>query len=321
LIPKTQEEKEQYFGRGAKPLSIGMGAETSVKKFKTQSWDSCVNIVLVEGKNLITKDDIGSSDTYVKFKLGNEKYKSRVIPKSSNPVWAEQFALHTYPDQSKVLEVSVFGKDEFFGKFTINLNEMTKEETHKIWRNLEETGSILLLLTISATLGSEAISDLNTCEYNYVHENKIAKKYNLLKSFKDIDDIGHLTVKVFRAESLAAADIGGKSDPFCVLELVNDRLQTNTEYKTLSPEWNKIYSFQVKDIHSVLEITVYDEDRDKTMEFLGKVAIPLLKIKSGEKKWYALKDKKLLNRAKGQILLEMYLSINSVSIIYYFYKY
>jgi ABC-type iron transport system FetAB ATPase subunit len=85
--------------------------------------------------------------------------------------------LHTYPDQSKVLEVSVFGKDEFFGKFTINLNEMTKEETHKIWRNLEETGSILLLLTISATLGSEAISDLNTCEYNYVHENKIAKKY------------------------------------------------------------------------------------------------------------------------------------------------
>ncbi len=55
-----------------------MGAETSVKKFKTQSWDSCVNIVLVEGKNLITKDDIGLSDTYVKFKLGNEKYKSRV---------------------------------------------------------------------------------------------------------------------------------------------------------------------------------------------------------------------------------------------------
>jgi hypothetical protein len=75
------------------------------------------------------------------------------------------------------LEVSVFGKDEFFGKFTINLNELTKEETHKICRNLEETGSILLLLTISATLGSEAISDLNTCEYNYEHQKKITKKY------------------------------------------------------------------------------------------------------------------------------------------------
>ena len=34
----------------------------------------------------------------------------------------------------------------------------------------------------------------------------------------------------------------------------------------------------VKDIHSVLEVTVYDEDRDKKAEFLGKVAIPLLKV-------------------------------------------
>ena len=34
----------------------------------------------------------------------------------------------------------------------------------------------------------------------------------------------------------------------------------------------------VKDIHSVLEVTVYDEDRDKKVEFLGKVAIPLLRV-------------------------------------------
>ncbi|CAG2061784.1 unnamed protein product, partial [Timema podura] len=64
----------------------------------------------------------------------------------------------------------------------------------------------------------------------------------------------------------------------------------------------------VKDINSVLEVTVYDEDRDHKVEFLGKVAIPLLRIRNGEKKWYALKDKKLHIRAKGncpQILLEM----------------
>jgi hypothetical protein len=45
--------------------------------------------------------------------------------------------------------------------------------------------------------------------------------------------------------------------------------------------WAKVNVFifsQVKDIHSVLEITVYDEDRDKKVEFLGKVAIPLLKV-------------------------------------------
>lgn len=55
-------------------------------------------------------------------------------------------------------------------------------------------------------------------------------------------------------------------------------------------------------------MTVYDEDRDHKVEFLGRVAIPLLKIRNGEKRWYALKDKKLRGRAKGncpQILLEM----------------
>ena len=33
----------------------------------------------------------------------------------------------------------------------------------------------------------------------------------------------------------------------------------------------------MKDIHSVLEVTVFDEDPNKKVEFLGKIAIPLLK--------------------------------------------
>lgn len=40
----------------------------------------------------------------------------------------------------------------------------------------------------------------------------------------------------------------------------------------------KLSFSKVKDVHSVLEITVYDEDRDKKVEFLGKIAIPLLKV-------------------------------------------
>lgn len=63
-----------------------------------------------------------------------------------------------------------------------------------------------------------------------------------MKTFQNLRDVGHLTVKVFGATGLAAADLGGKSDPFCVLELINSRLQTQTEYKTLSPNWNKIFT-------------------------------------------------------------------------------
>lgn len=71
----------------------------------------------------------------------------------------------------------------------------------------------------------------------------------------------------------------------------------------------------VKDINSVLEVTVYDEDRDHRFEFLGTVSIPLLRIQNGLRKWYVLKDRKLRARAKGsnpQILLELNIIWNEV---------
>lgn len=55
-------------------------------------------------------------------------------------------------------------------------------------------------------------------------------------------DLLFFLLPVYRAEGLMAADLNGKSDPFCVIELVNTRVQTNTEYKTLSPEWNKVFT-------------------------------------------------------------------------------
>lgn len=71
----------------------------------------------------------------------------------------------------------------------------------------------------------------------------------------------------------------------------------------------------MKDINSVLEVTIYDEDRDHRSEFLGAVSIPLLRIRNNEKKWYALKDRKLRTRAKGnnpQVLLELNVVWNEV---------
>ena len=66
-------------------------------------------------------------------------------------------------------------------------------------------------------------------------------------------DIGHLIVKVMKAQGLHSADLGGKSDPFAVVEIVNDRLQTQTEYKTLAPVWQKVFTLydELKLIHNL----------------------------------------------------------------------
>lgn len=136
------------------------GHTSKLKKQKTQTWDSVVNIILMEGRGLSAKDENGLSDPYVKFKLGNEKYKSKVIFKTLNPVWNEQFDLHAFPDHSKTLEVSVYdkdhhGRDDFMGKFTLELDSLTKEETHSLVKELEGgEGTIHLVITVSGTLGS-----------------------------------------------------------------------------------------------------------------------------------------------------------------------
>ncbi|XP_003484702.1 multiple C2 domain and transmembrane region protein isoform X8 [Bombus vancouverensis nearcticus] len=309
LWPRNQQEKEQYFQRTNRLADVN-------RRLKSQIWSSVVTIVLVEAKNLLPMDIDGLSDPYVKFRLGTEKYKSKVVHKTLNPVWLEQFDLHLYEDPylGQELEVTVWDRDkshqdDLMGKTVIDLTTLERETTHRLWRDLEDgSGSIFLLLTISGTTASETISDLAAHEDTPREREQLYQRYALVNSLQRVRDVGHLTVKVFRAQGLAAADLGGKSDPFCVLELVNARLQTQTEYKTLAPSWQKIFTFNVKDINSVLEVTVYDEDRDHKVEFLGKVAIPLLRIRNGEKRWYALKDKKLRGRAKGnspQILLEL----------------
>ncbi|KAL4713680.1 hypothetical protein ACJJTC_004211, partial [Scirpophaga incertulas] len=288
------------------------------KRLKAQIWSSVVTIVLVEAKNLPAMDsDTRTSDPYCKFRLGNEKYKSKVVYKSLHPSWLEQFDLHLYDDQEQILEVTVWdkdkqAKDDFIGKPV----KVRKRKTHNIWQDLEDgNGQIFLLLTISGTTQSETITDLGTYRENPRDRENIEQRYAWYRLNEHSGGVGWLCVKVFGAKGLAAADLGGKSDPFCVLELGNARLQTHTEYKTLTPNWMKIFTFTVKDISSILEITVYDEDNDHKVEFLGKLGIPLLGIRNGEKRWYALKDKKMRARAKGnypQIQLEMSVIWNPV---------
>ncbi|XP_055531817.1 multiple C2 and transmembrane domain-containing protein isoform X2 [Wyeomyia smithii] len=295
LWPKTQEDKEQ---RNPKLADAS-------RRLKSQIWSSVVTIVLIEAKGLPPDAENGLNDVYVRFRLGNEKYKSK---NSYRARWLEQFDLHLF-DDDQMLELVVCGKYNTYGKCTIDLRSLPRERTHITWHPLEEcTGEVQLMLTISGTTASETITDLTAYREDPVEKSVLQKRYVWHRSLQNLRDVGHLTVKVFGATGLAAADIGGKSDPFVVLELINARLQTQTEYKTLTPNWNKIFTFNVKDMSSVLEITVFDEDRDHKVEFLGRVVIPLLRIRNGEKRWYTLKDKKMYTRAKGtqpQILLEM----------------
>ncbi|XP_061590043.1 multiple C2 and transmembrane domain-containing protein 1 isoform X2 [Cololabis saira] len=285
---------------------------------KSQLWRGIVSIALIEGRNLTPMDPNGLSDPYVKFRLGPQKYKSKTVPKTLCPQWREQFDLHVYEETGGVLEITVWDKDtgrrdDFIGRCQLDLSILIKEQTHHLELPLEESrGFVVLLVTLTAS-AAVSIADLSITPLDDPEERReILGRYAARRSFSNLKDVGVVQVKVLRAEGLMAADVTGKSDPFCVLELNNDRLQTHTVYKNLSPEWNKVFTFNVKDVHSVLEVTVFDEDRDRSADFLGKVAIPLLSIRNGQQRAYVLKNKELTGPSKGVIYLEEEIIFNMV---------
>nr|XP_042117720.1 multiple C2 and transmembrane domain-containing protein 1 isoform X13 [Peromyscus maniculatus bairdii] len=285
---------------------------------KSHLWRGIVSITLIEGRDLKAMDSNGLSDPYVKFRLGHQKYKSKIMPKTLNPQWREQFDFHLYEERGGIIDITAWDKDagkrdDFIGRCQVDLSSLSREQTHKLELQLDEgAGHLVLLVTLTAS-ATVSISDLSVHSLEDQKERgEILKRYSPLRIFNNLKDVGFLQVKVIRAEGLMAADVTGKSDPFCVVELNNDRLLTHTVYKNLNPEWNKVFTFNIKDIHSVLEVTVYDEDRDRSADFLGRVAIPLLSIQNGEQKAYVLKNKQLTGPTKGVICLEIDVIFNAV---------
>ncbi|XP_042328683.1 multiple C2 and transmembrane domain-containing protein 2 isoform X2 [Sceloporus undulatus] len=282
---------------------------------KNQLWNGTVTIALLEGKNIPAG---GMTQIFVLLKMGDQKYKSKTLCKRANLQWREQFDFHYFSDRKDVLEIEIWGKDnkkheEVLGTCKVDVAALPGEQTRYLELPLEkQPGSLLIAISVAPCHGV-SVSDLCVCPLGDPSERKqISQRYCIRNSFQKIKDIGFLQVKILKAVDLLAADFSGKSDPFCLLELGNDRLQSYTVYKNLNPEWNQVFTFPVKDIHEVLEVTVFDEDGDKPPDFLGKVAIPLLSIRNGQQSCYALKNKDLELPSKGVIYLELDVLFNPV---------
>ena len=108
---------------------------------------------------------------------------SKVVSKTVNPVWNEQFDFHSSSVHYEILELSVYnrvshGKDEIVGKATVCLKDLEKDQTHYIWKNLEHShGSIGLMVTISGIHGSDTFSSLDLYSQSSIKLDDLIKRY------------------------------------------------------------------------------------------------------------------------------------------------
>ncbi|XP_062418049.1 multiple C2 and transmembrane domain-containing protein 2-like isoform X3 [Pungitius pungitius] len=283
---------------------------------KGQLWTCVVSVTLVEGQDLPL--DTQAGHFFVRFRLGELRHKSKNLCKVSNPQWRERFTFNQFGDRTENLEVELWSKEgrrneECLGTTDVDLSQMPFDQRQLFTQTLDQgRGRLVFLITLNTCSGA-SIADLSAAPLDDPHEQqKQLDNYSLKRSLKNLRDVGLLQIKVIKAADLLAADLNGKSDPFCVLQLGNDRLQTHTVYKSLNPEWRKAFTFPVKDIHDVLVVTIFDEDGDKAPDFLGKVAIPLLSIRRGQQITFPLKKEDLGGLSKGSITLELKVIFNPV---------
>ncbi|WOL12096.1 C2 and GRAM domain-containing protein [Canna indica] len=119
-----------------------------------------------------------------------------------------------------------------------------------------------------------------------------------------------LLVHVIEARNLTATDHNGPSDPYVKLQLGKHRAKTKVVKKNLNPLWDEEFSFRVGDLSEELVVSVLDEDKYFTDDFLGQVKVPLSEVLDAENlslgiKWYQLQPKGKKSRSKncGEICL------------------
>ncbi|KAG8012627.1 Multiple C2 and transmembrane domain-containing protein 2 [Nibea albiflora] len=290
-------------------------AEMHKNQLKNQMWTGVLGITLVEGQDL---PQYGQGDIYVRFRLGDQKYKSKNLCIQANPQWREQFDFNQFGDNQEPLQVEVFSKrgrkgEESWGMFEIDLLRLPLNERQLYTHVLNPgKGRLVFLVTLRSCWGV-SISDVETAPLEKPDErDAVLEKFSLKNSHKSMGEIGFLQVKVIKANDLPATDLNGKTNPLCVVELGNGKLETHTVYKTLNPEWGKAFTFPIKDIHDAVVLTVLDENGDKAPNFLGKVAIPLLTVQNGQQISLFLKKEDLGSVTKGTITLVLDIIYNQV---------
>ncbi|XP_061898565.1 multiple C2 and transmembrane domain-containing protein 2 isoform X2 [Entelurus aequoreus] len=298
-----------------KATQLQSPAEMQKSQLKSRMWTGVLAITLVEGQDL---PQYGQGDIYVRFRLGNQKYKSKNLCIQTNPQWREQFDFNQFADNQEPLQVEVYSKrgrkgEESWGMFEVDLSRLVLNE-RQLYTNVLDPGKgkLVFLVTLRPCWGV-SVSDLEMATLDKPDErDAVVEKFSLKNSYKYLREIGFIQVKVLKANELPATDLNGRINPFCVIELGNSKLQTHTVYKTVNPEWNKALTFPVKDIHDVIELTILDENGDKAPNFLGKVAIPLLTVQNEQQICLLLKKEDLICTAKGNVTLVIEVVYNKV---------
>uniref|UniRef100_A0A2K5W755 Synaptotagmin 5 n=1 Tax=Macaca fascicularis TaxID=9541 RepID=A0A2K5W755_MACFA len=273
-IDKVQPEVEEL-----EPAPSGPGQQVADKHelgrlqysldYDFQSGQLLVGILQAEG--LAALDLGGSSDPYVRVYLLPDKrrrYETKVHRQTLNPHFGETFAFKVpYVELGgRVLVMAVYDFDRFsrndaIGEVRVPMSSVDLGRPVQTWRELQAAPQ-------------EKLGDI-------------------CFSLRYVPTAGKLTVIVLEAKNLKKMDVGGLSDPYVKVHLLQGgkkvrKKKTTIKKNTLNPYYNEAFSFEVPcdQVQKVqVELTVLDYDKASLRHWADMLANPRRPIAQ----WHSLR--------------------------------
>lgn len=229
-----------------------------------------LSVGILQAADLIAMDGGGTSDPYVKVFIlpdKKQKYDTKVHKKTLNPTFNETFNFKI-PFQEmggKTLVMAVydfdrFSKHDIIGEIKIPLKSLDLAQPIEQWRDLDSA-----------------------------EKEEPEKLGDICVSLRYVPTAGKLTICILEAKNLKKMDVGGLSDPYVKIHLLQNgkrlkKKKTTVKKNTLNPYYNESFSFEIPQdqmpkIQAV--ITVLDYDKIGKNDAIGKIWVGN-KAKGGE---------------------------------------
>uniref|UniRef100_A0A8C7W4F2 C2 domain-containing protein n=1 Tax=Oncorhynchus mykiss TaxID=8022 RepID=A0A8C7W4F2_ONCMY len=219
-----------------------------------------LTVGLLQAADLLSMDSGGTSDPYVKVYVLPDKKKhftTKVHKKTLNPTFNETF-IFKIPFQEmggKTLVMQVFDFDRFskhdvIGEVKLPLHKLDLAQPLEEWRDLDSA-----------------------------EKEEQEKLGDICISLRYVPTAGKLTICILEAKNLKKMDVGGLSDPYVKINLMQNgkrlkKKKTTVKKNTLNPYYNESFSFeipieQMQKIQAV--VTVLDYDKIGKNDAIGKI--------------------------------------------------
>ncbi|XP_054475417.1 synaptotagmin-1b [Anoplopoma fimbria] len=236
--------------------------------------DNMLMVGILQAAELPAMDVGGSSDPYVKVYLlpdKKKKFETKVHRKTLEPNFNETFTFKVpYTELGgKTLVMTVYDFDRFskhdaIGDVKIPMNGVDFSQSLQEWRDLQK----------AEKEESERLGDI-------------------CLSLRYVPTAGKLTVVILEAKNLKKMDVGGLSDPYAKIHLMQNgkrlkKKKTTIKKNTLNPYYNESFSFEVacEQIEKVqIAVTVLDYDKIGKNDAIGKVLLGINGTGTEQRHW------------------------------------